>query len=67
VIARESVSPFVAHTIARSEHEEAALLNRIALSHALPEAGPEGAQASQNRPRVEGLAPAIGEASGPEG
>src|SRR5437867_1849049 len=67
VVARESVSPPVAHAIARSEHEEAALLNRIAPPHALPEAGPEGAQAFQYRPRVEGFAPAIGEAGGPEG
>ena len=53
MIAGESVSPLVAHAIARSEDEEAALLNRIAPSHALPEACPEGAKAFQNRARME--------------
>ena len=67
MIAGESVSPLVAHAIARSEHEEAALLNRIAPSHALPEACPKGAKAFQNRARMEGLGPSIGEPGGPEG
>ena len=45
VIAGESVSQRVAHAIARSEHEEAALLYGIASPHPLSEARRERAQA----------------------
>ncbi len=67
MIACEPVSPRVAHAIARSEHEEAALLYGIASSHALSEARRERAQAFPDRARMEGLAPSVGEAGSPEG
>jgi len=67
VVAREAVSPFVAHAIRRPQHEDAALLDRIAPPRPLPEALREGPQTLQEAPGMEGPAPAIGEARRAEG
>ncbi len=67
MVAREAVAPFVAHAIRRPQHEDAALLHRIAPPRALPEALREGPQTLQEAPGMEGSAPAIGEARRAEG
>ena len=66
MIARVAVSPLEAHRVPRSEHEGAALLDRIALPHALTEAACEGADALDHSERVKGLGPAMGEPGFPE-
>ena len=67
MVARKAVPPLVAHAIRRPQHEDAALLHRIAAPHALPEALRESLHAFQDASGMEGLAPAIGEARRAEG
>ena len=67
MVARETVTPLVAHAIRRPQHEDATLLRRIAPPCALPEALRERPQTLQEAPGMEGPAPAIGEARRAEG
>ena len=62
MVAGEAVPPLVAHAVSRPEHEDAALLDRIAPPRSLPEALREGSHTLQEAPGMEGPAPAIGEA-----
>ena len=66
MIAHVTVAPFEAHGVARSQHEGAPLLDRIALPHALAEAVREGADALDHGERVKGLGPPMGEPGFPE-
>jgi len=67
VVAREAVPPLVAHAVSRPEHEDAALLDRIAPPRSLPEALREGSQTLYEAPGMKGPTPAIGEARRAEG
>ena len=67
MVAREAVPPFVAHAIRRPQHEDAALLHRVAPPRALPEALRESPQTLHETPGMEGPAPAIGESRRAEG
>lgn len=67
MVTRETVPPLVAHAIRRPQHEDAALLHRIAAPRALPEAPCERPQTLQEAPGMEGFAPAIGESRRAEG